>query len=49
MSVYDNKPEPFFEVVVHEEKHRGLTALSAGYELGKFRNDELATYQQAPI
>ena len=45
MSLYRNKPPPFFELVVHDVGSRpGLTGASAGYELGKFRNDELASY-----
>jgi hypothetical protein len=45
MSLYQNKPEPFFELVVHDlDSHPGLTGACAGYEAGAFRNDELANY-----
>jgi len=45
MSLYQNKPPPFFELVIHDAGSRpGITGASAGYELGKFRNDELANY-----
>lgn len=45
MSAYQNKPAQFFELVIHDEAGRpGLTGASAGYELGKFRNEGLADY-----
>ena len=45
MSLYQNKPDPFFDLVIHDAScSPGLTGASAGYDGGKFRNDELATY-----
>ena len=45
MSVYANKPQPFFEIVTHEvSRVPGLTGACAGYEGAKFRNDDLANY-----
>lgn len=45
MSLYQNKPEPFFDLVVHDvSSHPGLTGACAGYESGAFRNEELANY-----
>ncbi|MBS0174611.1 MAG: DUF1837 domain-containing protein [Nitrospira sp.] len=45
MSLYKNKPEPFLDLVVHDTTCRpGITGACAGYDGGKFRNDELATY-----
>lgn len=45
MSIYSNKPDPFFEIVSHElSKEPGLTGACAGYEGAKFRNTELANY-----
>jgi len=45
MSLYKNKPESFFELVMHDITRRpGITAACAGYELGKFRNTEFANY-----
>jgi hypothetical protein len=45
MSVYRHKPRPFFELVIHDVASRpGLTGASAGYELGRFRNQQLADY-----
>jgi hypothetical protein len=45
MQPFQSKPEPFFDLVIHDKAGRpGLTGASAGYEQGKFRNDELADY-----
>lgn len=45
MSLYQNKPDSFFELVVHDiDSIPGLTGASAGYENGAFRNDEFAEY-----
>ena len=45
MSVFADKPESFFELVVHDiGRAPGLTAASAGYEDGKWRHEELASY-----
>lgn len=45
MSIYQRKPEPFFEVVVHDiGRIPGLTGASAGYEAGEWRNDAMADY-----
>ena len=45
MSVFDDKPDPFFDFVVHDiARSPGLTAGSAGYESGEWRNDALAEY-----
>lgn len=45
MSVFDNKPAPFFDLVVHDiARSPGLTAGSAGYERGAWRNEALAEY-----
>lgn len=45
MSVYTNKPLPFFDLVIHEsDREPGLTGACAGYEGTKFRNEDLANY-----
>jgi hypothetical protein len=45
MSIYSNKPDPFFEIIVHKvDCEPGLTGASAGYEGKNFRNDDLANY-----
>ena len=45
MSVFAQKPEPFFDLVVHDIlRTPGLTGGSAGYEDGKWRYDEMADY-----
>jgi hypothetical protein len=45
MSVYQNKPPPFFEIVLHDTScEPGLTGACAGYEGTKFRNNDLADY-----
>lgn len=45
MSVYDNKPPPFFDIVIHNpDRAPGLTGACAGYEGKKFRNDDLAEH-----
>ena len=45
MSVFDDKPNPFFDFVVHDiARSPGLTAGSAGYEKGGWRNEALAEY-----
>lgn len=45
MSIYANKPKPFFEIVIHDVgRVPGLTGACAGYEGTKFRNDDLANY-----
>ncbi len=45
MSLYKNKPDPFFDIVMHDVSNSpGLTGACAGYDGGKFRNEELANY-----
>lgn len=45
MSVYENKPPAFFEIVIHDpDRAPGLTGACAGYEGKKFRNDDLAEH-----
>lgn len=45
MSLYQNKPEPFFDLVVHDiSSSPGITGASSGYEKEAFRNSELADY-----
>lgn len=45
MSVFADKPAPFFEIVVHDMgRSPGLTAASAGFEGGKWRHEALASY-----
>lgn len=45
MSIYSNKPDSFFEIVVHEvNSEPGLTGACAGYEGAKFRNVDFANY-----
>ena len=45
MSLYQQKPYAFFDLVVHDILSiPGLTGASAGYENNKFRNDDLAEY-----
>ena len=45
MSVFDQKPAPFFDLLVHDvERIPGLTAGSAGYENKEWRNEALAEY-----
>lgn len=45
MSVFNNKPAPFFEIVIHDtDRSPGLTGASAGYEAGSYRNNDLADY-----
>ncbi len=45
MSVFDDKPASFFDFVVHDvARSPGLTAGSAGYEKGEWRNEALAEY-----
>ena len=45
MSVFDHKPAPFFDLVVHDvARSPGLTAGSAGYEKGEWRNEAFAEY-----
>lgn len=45
MSVYNNKPPAFFEIVIHDpERLPGLTGACAGYEGKEFRNDDLAEH-----
>jgi len=45
MSVYQNKPQSFFELVVHDLKRSpGLTGAFAGYESGEWRFEQMAEY-----
>lgn len=45
MSIYANKPDSFFDLVVHEPSEEiGITGACAGYEAGAFRNEDLADY-----
>lgn len=45
MNVYKNKPDPFFDIIMHDVfSSPGLTGVCAGYDGGNFRNEELATY-----
>jgi hypothetical protein len=45
MSLYRNKPEKFFDLVVHDlERKPGMTGACAGYEAKVFRSEELANY-----
>ena len=45
MSIFDNKPAPFFDLLVHDvARSPGLTAGSAGYEKRQWRNEALAEY-----
>ena len=45
MSVFKNKPDPFFELVVHDlAKTPGLTGAFAGYESGEWRFEQMAEY-----
>lgn len=45
MSVFARKPEPFFDIVVHDIiRSPGLTGASAGYEGGEWRHEEMADY-----
>lgn len=45
MSIYDNKPPAFFDIVIHDpDRVPGLTGACAGYEGKKFRNDDLAEH-----
>ena len=45
MSVFVDKPPPFFDLVVHDiGRSPGLTGVSAGYENGKWRHETLASY-----
>jgi len=42
---FQNKPDPFFELVIHDQASKpGLTGACAGYEQGAFRNQGLADY-----
>jgi len=45
MSIYENRPEPFFDVIVHDlNQSPGLTGLFAGYEGGEWRYNDMADY-----
>jgi hypothetical protein len=45
MSVFTDKPAPFFDIIVHDiGRSPGLTCASAGYESGKWRHEALASY-----
>lgn len=45
MSLYQNKPDPFFDLVIHNiNSTPGITGASSGYEKNEFRNSELADY-----
>ena len=45
MSVFDEKPAPFFDIVTHDlGRMPGLTGGSAGYEKGAWRNEAFAEY-----
>ncbi len=45
MTVFRNKPEAFFDLVVHDvNRTPGLTGASAGFESGEWRNEEMADY-----
>lgn len=45
MSVFLEKPEPFFDIVIHDiARSPGLTGASAGYEGGEWRHEAMADY-----
>lgn len=45
MSLFEQKPEPFFDLVVHDTSRTpGLTGVSSGYEAGEWRNEQMADY-----
>lgn len=45
MSLYSNKPEKFFDLIIHDlDRKPGLTGACAGYEAKAFRNEDLANY-----
>lgn len=45
MPPFQNKPAPFFDLIIHDHSCRpGLTGACAGYEQGAFRNHDLADY-----
>jgi hypothetical protein len=45
MSVFADKPEPFFDIVIHDvDRSPGLTGTSAGYEGGEWRHEAMADY-----
>lgn len=45
MNIFHERPDPFFEIILHDVKRApGLTGGSAGYEQGKWRNEEFAEY-----
>lgn len=45
MSVFQDKPEAFFDVIVHDVgRSPGLTGACAGYEAGKWRHEQMADY-----
>lgn len=45
MSVFADKPEPFFDIVIHDVvRSPGLTGACAGYEAGEWRHEAMADY-----
>ena len=45
MGLYDNKPEPFLDLIIHDKECcPGLTTAIGDYENGEWRHDEFAEY-----